>query len=98
MGTDTGASLPVASSRPRFLVCPPRFFDTHFLFNPWMNYRERVNRHRAWRQWRDLVSALEQAGAEVQTIEPQPDSSAMVFTADAALVLDDASAVLLPND
>ena len=95
---DTSVLSKRSSARQQLLVCPPRFFDTHFLFNPWMDYRQRVNRHRAWRQWRDLVSALEQAGAEVQVIDPQPDSSAMVFTADAALLLDDSSALLLKND
>ena len=87
-----------AIHRPAFLVCPPRYFDTHFLFNPWMTYRERVNKHSAWRQWKDLVRALEQAGATVETIDPDPDSSAMVFTADSALVIDKQTAVMLPND
>lgn len=82
----------------RFLVCPPRYFDTHFLFNPWMTYRERVNKHRAWRQWRDLVRALEQAGACVATIDPAPESGAMVFTADCCLVLNKETAILLSND
>jgi len=63
-----------------------------------MDFRERVNRHRAWRQWRDLCRALEQAGAELETIEPLEDSSAMVFTADAALVLAPDIALLLRND
>jgi N-dimethylarginine dimethylaminohydrolase len=83
---------------PSYLVCPPRYYDTHFLFNPWMTYRERVNKHRAWRQWRDLVRALESAGAQIETIEPVPDSAAMVFTADAALVLEQKNVLLLAND
>jgi len=83
---------------PSYLICPPRYYDTHFLFNPWMTYRERVNKHRAWRQWRDLVRALESAGAQVETIEPVPDSAAMVFTADAALVLEQKNVLLLSND
>jgi N-dimethylarginine dimethylaminohydrolase len=86
-----------ASARPSFLLCPPKYFDTHFLFNPWMTYRERVNRHRALRQWRDLCSALEQAGAAIELIEPSPESSAMVYTADAGLVLD-GTAILFEND
>ena len=84
-------------AKPEYLMCSPRYFDTHFLFNPWMTFRERVNRHKATRQWRDLRRALEQAGAIVRSIDPQPDSSAMIFTADAALVLGE-HVVLLTND
>jgi N-dimethylarginine dimethylaminohydrolase len=51
---------------PGFLVCPPDYFDTDFLFNPFMTYREKVRPRRARTQWRRLVRALEQAGAAVE--------------------------------
>ena len=63
-----------------------------------MTYRERVNRHRASRQWQDLVRVLKGAGAHLELLDPHPDSSAMVFTADAALVASDHDAILLQND
>ena len=54
------------SGSPRFLVCPPDHFDTDYLFNPFMTYRERVRPRRARRQWHRLVRALQEAGAVVE--------------------------------
>lgn len=83
---------------PRLLVCPPVDFDTHFLFNPFMTYRERVDRRRAARQWRRLVRVLEEAGAEVVRAEPATATSALTFTADTALTYAPGRALLLRND
>ena len=85
-------------TRPSFLVCPPDHFDTHFLFNPFMTHRERVRPRRARRQWQRLVSTLEQAGAEVEVMEPSPVSSALPFTADGALCYGPGRALILRND
>lgn len=81
-----------------FLVCPPDHFDTHFLFNPFMTYRERVRPRRARAQWRRLVSTLEQAGATVEMMDPSPVSSALPFTADGALCYGPSHALVLRND
>jgi N-dimethylarginine dimethylaminohydrolase len=84
--------------KPAFLVCPPDFFDAHFLFNPFMDYRDRVNRRRARAQWQRLVTVLEQAGADVRVAESRPVTGALTFTADAALFLDRRHAIVLRND
>jgi N-dimethylarginine dimethylaminohydrolase len=85
-------------ARPSFLVCPPDHFDTHFLFNPFMTYRERVRPRRARAQWRRLVRTLEQAGAGVEVMDPSPVSSALPFTADGALCYGPRRALVLRND
>lgn len=82
----------------RFLLCPPEFFDTHFLFNPFMDYRERVDRRRAKAQWRLLRRILEEAGAEVEIMEPEPATSALSFTADGALCYAPGRVLILRND
>lgn len=81
-----------------FLLCPPAHYEAHFMFNPWMDYREEVDRERAWRQWETLKGALEAAGARTVCIEPRPESPAMVFTRDAALPLGPRRVLLMRND
>ncbi len=85
-------------SRSRFLVCPPDYFDSTFLFNPWMSYRDSVDTGRARQQWDAMVAALEDAGAAVEILEPSPYSPAQVFTADGAIVLGREHALVLRND
>jgi N-dimethylarginine dimethylaminohydrolase len=82
----------------RLLVCPPDYFDTHYLFNPFMTYRERVDSGRAATQWRRLVRALEEAGAAVEHVEPSPATSALPFTADTAFCYAPGRALVLRND
>jgi N-dimethylarginine dimethylaminohydrolase len=92
------ASAIAAPAEKTFLVCPPDHFDTHFLFNPFMDYRERVNPRRARSQWRRLVKTLEQAGAAIETMAATPASSALPFTADGALCFAPGRALVLRND
>lgn len=79
-------------------MCPPDYYDTHFLFNPHMAYSERVDRRRAKAQWRRLVQVLEEAGAELHFLEPSPASGALVFTADGAFCYRPGDALILEND
>jgi N-dimethylarginine dimethylaminohydrolase len=83
---------------PAFLMCPPTSYDVHFLFNPHMRYSERVDRRRAKAQWRRLVRALEDAGAELHFLEPTFATGPLVFTADGALCYRPGDALILQND
>jgi N-dimethylarginine dimethylaminohydrolase len=87
------ASLAETSARPHLLMCPPRHFAVTYSINPWMDPKSWTdgggNLHReAERQWAALHDALTAAGATVETIEPAPDLPDLVFTANAAVVLD----------
>jgi N-dimethylarginine dimethylaminohydrolase len=82
----------------RFLVCPPDYFDSSFMFNPWMEYTESVDLDLAKSQWETLVSALIESGAEVELMTPSPHSPAQVFTADGAVVYGSEQALVLRND
>jgi len=84
--------------RPAFLVCAPEYFDVHFLFNPFMSFRERVDRRRAKPQWRRLVRVLEEAGAELHFLDPSPESTALPFTADGGFCYRPGDVLLLRND
>lgn len=95
-------SLPDSGAAPwpprRFLLCRPDLFDTHFLFNPFMDYREKVNHRRARAQWKHLRDAIENAGGAVDEATPEITTSALAFTADGALCYAPGQALVLRND
>ncbi len=70
----------------RLLVCPPEHFDVCYEINPYMDRTVRPDRRRAERQFGRLVDTLEQAGAAVDVLPPQPGLPDLVFTANAGLV------------
>jgi N-dimethylarginine dimethylaminohydrolase len=80
-------------SPPRFLMCAPRHFAVTYSINPWMDPRAwaaggATLNQTANAQWTGLHRALTDAGAAVETIEPEPGLPDLVFTANAAVVLD----------
>jgi N-dimethylarginine dimethylaminohydrolase len=79
-------------------MCAPDWFDVHFLFNPHMDYSQRVDRRRAKTQWQRLVRVLEDAGAELEFLEPRRGFGPLVFTADGALCYRPGDVLVLRND
>jgi N-dimethylarginine dimethylaminohydrolase len=67
-------------------MCPPEHFGVLYEINPWMHREVTVDRDLSRSQWDALVANLRAAGAEVETIEPQPDVPDLVFTANAGVV------------
>ena len=86
------ATLAETGARPRLLMCPPRHFAVTYSINPWMDPRSWAGdgqlHAEAERQWAALHDALIGAGAAVETMEPAADLPDLVFTANAAVVLD----------
>ena len=75
----------LATSRPTYLMCPPKLYDVNYVINPWMAGNVHASsRERAAQQWHRLYEALTEV-ADVELIEPQPGSPDMVFTANAGL-------------
>jgi N-dimethylarginine dimethylaminohydrolase len=73
----------------RYLMCPPLHFGVLYEINPWMHREVSVDVDRAMAQWEGLSANLRAAGAEVVTIEQQPNVPDLVFTANAGLVSGD---------
>jgi lysine-ketoglutarate reductase/saccharopine dehydrogenase-like protein (TIGR00300 family) len=72
----------------RILMCPPHYYDVHYVINPWMEGNvHRSSRDRAEVQWNALYEVL-QRYAQVDLVTPQRGWPDMVFTANAGLVLD----------
>ena len=80
-------------NRPRILMCRPDFFEVSYAINPWMDPG-------AWQaesgqlmaqsrcQWEGLYDNLTGLGVTVDLHTPQPGVPDMVFTANAAVVLE----------
>jgi N-dimethylarginine dimethylaminohydrolase len=74
-------------------MCAPDHFEVSYRINPWMDPAQwSVSADRlaqdARRGWQQLKSTYERLGARVDVQPPQPGLPDMVFTANAALVLD----------
>jgi N-dimethylarginine dimethylaminohydrolase len=79
-------------SQPRFLMCRPQYFAVTYSINPWMDPRAWANSGEvlhatAARQWASLHRTLLARGAAIEAIEPEPGLPDLVFTANAAVVL-----------
>jgi N-dimethylarginine dimethylaminohydrolase len=80
-------------SAPRFLMCRPLHFAVTYSINPWMDPRAWADRSETLRataghQWDGLRRTLLGNGAVIETIEPEVGLPDLVFTANAAVVLD----------
>lgn len=84
-----------SGSQPRahLTMCAPDYFEVSYRINPWMDPAQwSVSADRlaqdARRGWRELKSTYERLGARIDVQPPQPGLPDMVFTANAAVVLD----------
>jgi N-dimethylarginine dimethylaminohydrolase len=77
----------------RFLMCRPEHFAVSYAINPWMDPADwaragRVHADAAAREWAALYRHLVALGAEIDCLPAEPGLPDLVFTANAAVVLD----------
>jgi N-dimethylarginine dimethylaminohydrolase len=77
----------------RFLMCPPQHFAVSYSINPWMNPGSWASgacafSEQAEQQWAAFHDTLLAHGAAIEFVDPKPDLPDLVFTANAAVVLD----------
>ncbi|MBW3538357.1 amidinotransferase [Candidatus Parcubacteria bacterium] len=72
----------------RFLMCPTTYFDIEYEINPWMHTDNRVDQALALHQWRQIHDTYERIGHIVETLDPVKGLPDLIFTANAALVID----------
>ncbi|MFZ0838958.1 MAG: arginine deiminase-related protein, partial [Xanthobacteraceae bacterium] len=80
-------------AKPHFLMCRPEHFGVIYSINPWMNPRgwareEASLAASSHRQWARLHRTLLDLGADVDLVPPVEGLPDLVFTANAAVVLD----------
>ena len=77
----------------RFLMCAPAHFAVSYAINPWMDpagwaRAERAHVAAARREWTALTRVLVAQGARIELVPPAAGVPDLVFTANAAVVLD----------
>ena len=82
-----------SAAQPRFLMCRPRYYAVSYSINPWMDPQDWAAQgsdlgEAAHREWAALHAALVDKGATIECLDPKPDLPDLVFTANAAIVLD----------
>jgi N-dimethylarginine dimethylaminohydrolase len=80
------------SSTVRFLMCRPRHFAVAYTINPWMDPQSWAQEDCALsldsqKEWTRLYRKLTRLGAEIELVTPVPGLPDLVFTANAAVVL-----------
>ena len=86
-------ATPIERPPPRYLMCSPQHFAVTYSINPWMDPNAWTESGSALhataaRQWAKLRRALTQHGAVVERLDPALGMPDLVFTANAAVVLD----------
>jgi N-dimethylarginine dimethylaminohydrolase len=76
-----------------FLMCAPEHFAVSYAINPWMDPASwasdrRAHAAAAQREWAVLYRALTAHGGEIELLPPAAEVPDLVFTANAAVVLD----------
>jgi N-dimethylarginine dimethylaminohydrolase len=87
------AQLTNSTARPRFLMCRPQYYAVSYSINPWMDPQGWASADNdlsdmADRQWAAFHHTLLGKGATIEFVDPKPDLPDLVFTANAAIVLD----------
>ena len=76
----------------RLLMCRPEHFAVSYAINPWMDPTSWARDNRAHaaaaREWADLHRTLTELGADIDLVPSVPGLPDLVFTANAAVVLD----------
>jgi N-dimethylarginine dimethylaminohydrolase len=80
-------------ARARLLMCRPRHFAVSYSINPWMDpkawaHSDEALRLAAEREWSAYHRVLVANGAGIEFVPPAPQLPDLVFTANAAVVLD----------
>ena len=80
-------------NQPRLLMCPPDHFEVAYAINPWMkpedwHHDERKLFEQSRREWNGLRQTLIDLGVAIELVPAEAGVPDLVFTANAALVLD----------
>jgi N-dimethylarginine dimethylaminohydrolase len=85
--------MTLSSAKACFLMCPPQHFAVTYAINPWMDPADWARNARAFSaqsrvEWDRLRGSLRDLGAEIELLPPHGEAPDLVFTANAAVVLD----------
>ena len=83
----------ITQDKVRLLMCPPDHFGVRYAINPWMDPPSWTRNDQALtaashHEWRTLRDTLVGLGASIELVPPAASVPDLVFTANAAVVLD----------
>ncbi len=89
---NTACAIPVRTA-PHILMCKPQHFQVTYAINPWMHPDQWAENSEALtlessEGWDALVDKLRELGARIELVPPQRGWPDLVFTANAAVVMD----------
>jgi N-dimethylarginine dimethylaminohydrolase len=89
----TATKLATLASSARIFMCRPEFFEVSYKINPWMVPDEWSHDKSRFEEqskggWVELYHKLTELGASVELVDPVPGLPDLVFTANAAVVMD----------
>ena len=78
--------------KARFLMCRPEHFAVSYAINPWMDPKSWARNDNTLaaasrKEWDRLHRAMRESGAQIELVPPVPGLPDLVFTANAAVVL-----------
>src|SRR6266516_7752030 len=87
------ATMSATVAKARFLMCRPEHFTVSYVINPWMDPQSWARQYHkltsaAHRDWSSLHHSLLGLGAAIELLPPVQGLPDLVFTANAAIVLD----------
>ena len=85
--------IPVRHHAPHILMCKPQHFQVSYVINPWMHPDQWAENsdalmHESLEGWNALVDTLRGLGARIELLPPEREWPDLVFTANAAIVMD----------
>ncbi len=89
----SGSSVTPQPRAPHILMCKPQHFQVSYVINPWMHPDQWAENsdalmHESLEGWNALVDTLRSLGARIELIPPEREWPDLVFTANAAIVMD----------
>jgi N-dimethylarginine dimethylaminohydrolase len=92
-GLFAGPTMIAREPPARLLMCRPEHFAVSYAINPWMDPKswashDHVLSSAAWAEWTRLHHALQDLGAAIELVPSVSGVPDLVFTANAAVVLD----------
>jgi N-dimethylarginine dimethylaminohydrolase len=93
MDTKKEVDTPTRDEGARILMCAPDHFEVAYAINPWMDPTQWAEQAGtlagdARREWRGLHRRLKKLGAAIELLPAEPELPDLVFTANAAVVMD----------
>jgi len=74
------------SSKRKFFLCPPTYFDIEYVINDWMDAGISVDKSKAQAQWEKLYEVYQRFDVDIEVLDPIEGLPDLVFPGDAVFL------------